>query len=397
MQTALFDDINPPKNNSLNIRGGTKKQLSKNQLEFNKLTQKIEKLNKEIERKKLQFDAALKIYATALYPAQLKALEARNKLITTLWEIYRSKKLSKPNQRQLKQVLIFHLEESFAQLTTEPSKELQDIFSALNGISYQQAKKEEAEMLAEQMKAMFANFKMDTEGLDLNDEAAMAAKLEEFQQQIEMEEAAQEEKRNKRQAKKKKSAKQEQYEKLQQAVQDAKQKNIGSIYRQLAKIFHPDLEQDAEKKVAKEILIKELTNAYESKNLHALLSLELKWIYKESSHLETLADDKLSVYLQLLKEQVSNLEYEKKGIFQQPQYSILTQQFGPDIQTKPIEIVQQQVNIETAIVRSFEEDIIDFKSDKGLRYVNMMIQQWKEERENEAFDDEDEMLRMFFG
>ena len=143
--------------------------------------------------------------------------------------------------------------------------------------------------------------------------------------------------------------------------------------------------------------MKELTSAYESKNLHALLSLELKWIYKESSHLETLADDKLSVYLQLLKEQVSNLEYEKKGIFQQPQYSILTQQFGPDIQTKPIEIVQQQVNIETATVRSFEEDIIDFKSDKGLRYVNMMIQQWKEERENEAFDDEDEMLRMFFG
>lgn len=315
MQAALFDDTNPPKNTSLNISGGTKKQLSKNQLAFNKLTQKIEKLNKEIERKKLQFDAAVKMYATALYPAQLKVLEARNKLITTLWEIYRSKKLSKANQRNLKQVLLFHLKESFAQDTTEPSKELKDIFSALNGISYGQAKKEEAEMMADQMKAMFANFKMDTEGLDVTDEAAMAAKLEEFQQQIEMEEAAQEEKRNQRNAKKKKSKKQEEYEKLQQAIQDAKQKNIGSIYRQLAKIFHPDMEQDAEKKVAKEILMKELTAAYEAKNLHTLLSLELKWIYKESSHLDTLADDKLSVYLQLLKEQVNNLENENRGFF----------------------------------------------------------------------------------
>lgn len=397
MQAALFDDTNPPKNTSLNISGGTKKQLSKNQLAFNKLTQKIEKLNKEIERKKLQFDAAVKMYATALYPAQLKVLEARNKLITTLWEIYRSKKLSKANQRNLKQVLLFHLKESFAQDTTEPSKELKDIFSALNGISYGQAKKEEAEMMADQMKAMFANFKMDTEGLDVTDEAAMAAKLEEFQQQIEMEEAAQEEKRNQRNAKKKKSKKQEEYEKLQQAIQDAKQKNIGSIYRQLAKIFHPDMEQDAEKKVAKEILMKELTAAYEAKNLHTLLSLELKWIYKESSHLDTLADDKLSVYLQLLKEQVNNLEYEKQSIFQQPQYSVLAQQFGPAIQSRPLVIVQQQVEQETAIASSFEEDIVDFKSDKGLRYVDRMLKQWKAEMENDAFDDEEEMFRMVFG
>jgi len=397
MQAALFDDTNPPKNTSLNIRGGTKKQLSKNQLAFNKLTQKIEKLNKEIERKKLQFDAAVKMYATALYPAQLKVLEARNKLITTLWEIYRSKKLSKANQRNLKQVLLFHLKESFAQDTTEPSKELKDIFSALNGISYGKAKKEEAEMMADQMKAMFANFKMDTEGLDVTDEAAMAAKLEEFQQQIEMEEAAQEEKRNQRNAKKKKSKKQEEYEKLQQAIQDAKQKNIGSIYRQLAKIFHPDMEQDAEKKVAKEILMKELTAAYEAKNLHTLLSLELKWIYKESSHLDTLADDKLSVYLQLLKEQVNNLEYEKQSIFQQPQYSVLAQQFGPAIQSRPLVIVQQQVEQETAIASSFEEDIVDFKSDKGLRYVDRMLKQWKAEMENDAFDDEEEMFRMVFG
>ena len=392
MQTTLFDDINPSKNTGLNIRGGAKKQLSKNQLAFNKLTQKIEQLNKEIERKKLQFDAALKMYATELYPAQLKLLEARNKLITTLWGIYLSKKLSKPNQRQLKQVLLFHLGESFQQHTTEPSKELQDIFSALNGISYNDAKKAEAEMMADQVKAHFARMKIDIDGLDLEDEAAMAAKLAELGQQIEMEEARQEEKRNQRKAKKKKSNKQEEYEKLQQAVQDAKQKNIGSIYRQLAKIFHPDLEQNAEKKVAKEILMKELTAAYESKNLHALLSLELKWIYKESSHLETLADDKLSVYLQLLKEQVTNLEYEKQGIFQQPQYAVLAREFGAAIQAAPLRIVQQQVQTETEFAMGFEGDIADFTGDKALRHVDRMIKQWKADRENDAFDEEEEML-----
>jgi hypothetical protein len=396
MQTTLFDDINPPKNTSLNIKGGTKKQLSKNQLEFNKLTQKIEKLNKEIERKKLQFDAALNMYATALYPAQLKVFEARNKLIITLWGIYRSKKLSKPNQRQLKQVMVFHLQESFAQHVIEPSKELQDIFSALSGVSYEQAKRDEAEMIEDQMKAHFARMKVDIDGIDLKDEAAIVAKLAEYKQQIEIEEAAREEKRMKRKVKKTKSNKQEEYEKLQQAVQDAKQKNIGSIYRQLAKIFHPDLEQDAEKKVAKEILMKELTAAYEAKNLHTLLSLELKWIYKESSHLETLADDKLLVYLQLLKEQVSNLAYEKLSIYEQPQYGVLVQQFGPAIQSNPIEVVQQQVNMETATATSFEENIVDFKSDKALRYVDMMIRQWKEEMYNASLDEENEIFSRFF-
>lgn len=396
MQATLFDDINPSKNTGLNIRGGAKKLLSKNQLAFNKLTQKIEQLNKEIERKKLQFDAALKMYAAELYPAQLKALEARNKLIVTLWEIYRSKKLSKANQRQLKQVLLFHLGESLEQHTAEPSQALQDIFSALNGISYNDAKKAEAEMMADQVKAHFARMKIDIDGLDLEDEAAMASKLAELGQQIEMEEAEYEEKKNRRKAKKKKSNKQEEYEKLQQAVQDAKQKNIGSIYRQLAKIFHPDLEQDAEKKVAKEILMKELTAAYESKNLHALLSLELKWIYKESSHLETLADDKLSVYLQLLKEQVNNLEYEKQGIFQQPQYAVLAREFGPDIQLKPLEIVQQQVLLETKVAQSFEEDIADFKSDKALKHVNSMIKEWKAEREADALFNEEELWRILY-
>ena len=396
MQATLFDDINPSKNTGLNIQGGAKKLLSKNQLAFNKLTQKIEKLNKEIERKKLQFDAALKLYATELYPAQLKVLDGRNKLIVTLWEIYQNKKLSKSSQRLLKQVLLYHLGESFEQHTTEPPKELQDIFAALNGISYNEAKKAEAEMIADELKAHFARMKVDIEGLDLNDEAAMAAKFAELGQQIEMEEAEYEEKRNRRKAKKKKSNKQEEYEKLQQAVQDAKQKNIGSIYRQLAKIFHPDLEQDAEKKVAKEILMKELTAAYESKNLHALLSLELKWIYKESSHLETLADDKLSVYLQLLKEQVNNLEYEKQGIFQQPQYAVLAREFGPDIQLKPLEIVQQQVLLETKVAQSFEEDIADFKSDKALKHVNSMIKEWKAEREADALFNEEELWRILY-
>lgn len=399
MQATLFDDIHPPKNTSLSISAGAKKMLSKNQLAFNKLTQKIEKLLKEIDRKKYQFDEALKLYASQLYPAQLKVLEARNKLITTLWEIYCSKKLSKANQRHLKQLLLFHLEESFAQHTTVPSKELLDIFYAFNGISYEQAQQEEANRMAEQMKAMFTNFKMDTEGLDVQDEAAMAAKLKEFQQQIEKEETAQEEKRNQREAKKKKSPKQEAYEKLQQAAQDAKQKNIGSIYRQLAKIFHPDLEQDAEKKVAKEILMKELTCAYESKNLHALLSLELKWIYKESSHLETLADDKLSVYLQLLKEQAYNLGFEKREIYQQPQYTVLAQQFGLAIQTEPLQVVQQQVISETVTARSIEEAIVSLKSDKALKHVNSMIKQWKEDMEYAPYDvaEEEEILRMFFG
>ena len=246
---------------------------------------------------------------------------------------------------------------------------------------------DEKENETARMKDMFANLDIDMAGIDIDDEAAMAAKLAEAEQKMAGMEERNDERDRLRQAKKKKTAKQAESEKMQKAVEEMKQKNISTIYKQLAKLFHPDLEQDAERKIEKEILMKELVAAYEAKNLHTLLTLELKWIHKETDHLESLTEEKLTIYLQILREQASGLEYQKISIFQQPQYATLVNLFGFSAQRYPVEIVRQAVINATEIVQNFESDIKDFESSMALRHVKEMLKQWKH-REKEFDEDE---------
>jgi hypothetical protein len=395
MQQQLFKNGDLAKPQSLIITKAGKQKLSKNQEAFNKLTQKIEKLQKEITKKQLQFDLALKIYGAELYPAQLKILENRKRIIIILWDVYKTNKLSKTDQRHLKNIIQYHLQEYFTASDIEPDEVLQNIFSQVEGISYDKMMEDEKEKEIALLQQVLAKMNVDIKGVDVNDEAAMAQKIAEAKKNMADMQARNEERMQQRQQKKKKTAKQVEYEKMQQAVNEMKQKNISTIYKQLAKLFHPDLEQDAERKVEKEILMKELTAAYEVKNLHALLMLELKWIHKENDHLETLTEEKLSIYLEILKEQASNLEQEKISIFQQPQYYALVNQFGYTVQRYPVEIVKKHINKATAVAKEFEMDIAGFESDTALRHIKEMIKQWKQ---NEKQTDEDEeIMRMLFG
>ena len=58
--------------------------------------------------------------------------------------------------------------------------------------------------------------------------------------------------------------------------------------------------------------------------------------------------------------------------------------------------MQQQVDAESVIAQSFEEDIADFKSDKALKHVNSMIKEWKAEREADALFNEEELWRILY-
>ncbi len=394
-QQQSFPSENQNTARGLTISKAGKQQLTKNQQAFNKLTQRIEKLQKDIEKKQLQFDMALKVYGNELYPAQQKLLESRRKLIIVLWEVYKSYKLSKTEQRHLKNVLQFHMQELIEDTTAEPDEVIQQIFSELEGISYDKMVQEDKELRDAEMKEALKKMKVNMDGVDMEDEAAMAGKFAEAQQKILEKEAEHKEREEKRQAKKKKTSKQEESEKMRKAVDEMKQKNISTIYKQLAKLFHPDLEQDEERKVEKGILMKELIAAYEAKNLHALLTLELKWIHKETDHLESLTEEKLKIYLEILREQASNLEYQKIMVAQQPSYAMLFSVFGFSVQQYPVEIVKTEVKKTIGIVQEFESDINNFESDRALRHVKEMLKQWK--KDEQQYNQDEELIKLFFG
>jgi hypothetical protein len=400
MQQQLFSDTKNTSNSAnLVILKVGKKTLTKNQLEFNKLTQKIEKLQKEIEKKKLQFDAALKMYGNDIHPTQTEIAKERRLLIILLWDVYKSKSFSKTDLRHLKEIVrhnlqIFIDEQESMGLDDTMSK----IFKELEGVSYDDMMNEEKEEARKEMERMFkqAKFDVDLSDIDIADSEAMAKLMAEAHEKM-AEKAEQDfEKKQKRDAKKKKTGKQVEYEKLEAAAEELKSKNISTIYKQLAKLFHPDLEQDEERKAEKVILMQELTAAYEAKNLHALLSLELKWIHNENDHLESLTDEKLAIYLQILKEQAKELDYEKNTVFQQPQYSALVQKFGMTISRNPLQTTLAYFNELKEYVTGLKKDLKDFQSANALKYIKEIIKDWKNKDDEYGYD-EDEIFRLLFG
>jgi hypothetical protein len=388
MQKKLVKNDNAPNNNNLIIKQFGKQKLSKSQDLFNKLTKKIETLQAEINKKKKQLDTALSLYATKLYPILQQLLKQREVLIITLWNLYKANKLSKVDQRSLKKMVQYHLDIYLQEIDMECSETIQKIFEEVDGINYQQVIEDEKEKMQAEMRAAFAKENIHITDDDFADENKMAEKIALAKEKMKIKEAANQYKYQQRQ---KKSTRQINYEKQQQAIEDLKKKNIGTIYKQLAKLFHPDLELDEFKKAEKEILMKQLTVAYEAKDLHALLMLELKWIHNQQNHIADITDDKMSIYLEILKEQVQDLSHEKNSILHHPQYNILAEQYGYNIQQYPIEIINKDILNQQQISKIIEQDLEQLSSETAFKHAKTVIKNWvkkeKEEWEEAAMFD----------
>jgi hypothetical protein len=222
---------------------------------------------------------------------------------------------------------------------------------------------------------------VDLSQIDMNDEKALEGKIIEVQQKqkFKKEQAEKDAAYNQQQAKEK-SSKQVKVNSEKKSIDALKQKNISSIYKQLAKLFHPDLELDEEKKTQKVLLMQELTAAYESKDLYALLNLELKWLQTDGDYLDKLEDDKLAAYLQLLKEQFNELNTQKNNIPFQSQYATLINEFGWEVSLAPVETIMQHVNEAKKQIHAFKENIDLLKSEMALRYMKQLIKEWKSQQ-----------------
>src|ERR1700712_4044417 len=151
---------------NLVISKNSKQALSQNQLAFNKLTARIEKLHKEIKKRQLQFDKAINIYSTAIHPLRTEMAVQNRKTIDILWPIYKSKRLSNADQKHFKDILKYHLSEILTLETNEPDEALKDIFRELEGISYEKAKRQEEEEMKDEMQSMFDKMNID---IDINE------------------------------------------------------------------------------------------------------------------------------------------------------------------------------------------------------------------------------------
>ncbi|MDB5267584.1 MAG: hypothetical protein JWP58_624 [Hymenobacter sp.] len=98
---------------------------------------------------------------------------------------------------------------------------------------------------------------------------------------------------------------QRQEEAAAQADQKQLETNAKTIYRQLARTHHPDLERDPQKQADKTAQMQRITEAYEADDLYTLLQL-----LAESGPADAAADDVLTRYTRALLQQQTQLKQE---------------------------------------------------------------------------------------
>ncbi len=377
---------NSPESKSLLISASNKKLLNKNQIAFNKLTDQIEKAKKNIENKRQKLDYALKLFANELSPLKVELVADRREMLLILWDLYKSERLSKTDQRSIKSITREHLQSLFSELNGPPDASLRAIFEELEKMKYDEIEALQKETFRNELLSILKSMKVDISQIDIHDEKVIESKIiEERQKQKFKNNASYEETIFNQKKAKTKSAKQQKVELVKKNKDEIKHKSISSIYKQLAKQFHPDLEQDEEKKAQKVSLMQELTAAYMNKDLYTLLNLELKWLQADSDYLDKLDDDKLESYLLLLKEQFSDLNSQKNNLIFQPHYSILVNEFGWQVNSAPVDTVIWHISDAKMQMASFKQNIELLKSDRALRYVKQLIKEWKSQLPTEYY------------
>ncbi len=361
--------------NSLIITKQEKQVLSKQQQTFNRLVKKIEKLRQELEQTNDILCKKLDFYAKYIYPSEQQLTSLQKEVVRVLYSYFNNRKLFSNKQKEaLREVIITQLSNILKFDGGEPDNELKEIFKAVEGISYEEAAEEDFDTMKNEMAEMFEEhgFDMDLDDMHRNmTQEEIIKKMLEMQDQIKQQAEAKQHK----QSSYKKTKKQFEKEERERLLEEARTKNISSIYRQLAKAFHPDLEQDEELKLEKEHLMKQLTAAYEKNDLHTLLRLEISWIQKEENNPDKLSDEKLKIYNEALKEQVQELEDEIHMLFEHPRYQPLQKFSMFPHQLKSINLDKEKLQTE-AIIRDITKSIGRLKGNEkeALAEVKQIIE-----------------------
>ncbi|CAN5351376.1 hypothetical protein BH20BAC1_BH20BAC1_22730 [soil metagenome] len=389
MQTSLFEEAQIDSaqkiqtKNSLIISSPKKQLLTKEQQSFNRLIKRIENLARELEKTSADLDQKLDFYARHIHPVEQELTNCRKEVVKQAFLFYDNKKLlSKPEKKILKNFFTLQLNEILC-FEEKIDEELEKIFEKINGISSGEVADLEFEIIKGEMEEMFESFGFDMDLEDFKKDMTteeMMGKINSMEEELQR----QEEIRNSKKSARKKTAKQLQKEEKQKELEEARSKNISSIYKQLAKALHPDLEQEEDLKQEKEALMKRLTIAYNSRDLHSMLNLEMEWIHKEEQDIAKLSSDKLAVYNQVLKEQVLDLEQQKFALMQHPRYNPLRRYSGFSLKSIHVNLPLEKRKLEDT-VRSIKESIDILKGKHALKEIKTIIAIFKDKLREDNF------------
>lgn len=327
-QYNLFGEaVESTVNDLIIIKSKNKKNesLSKEQIRFNKLVKKIEKLNKDIERKELVLEQSLTKHNTTIKPVKIEIAQSLTALAKKIHHFLQKFKYTNTQDRELSGLIINFLSTAFE--TIEPDDELRKLHDQYSfDKSYDEIMEEDmASQIEDLMEILEFQFDIELDRDSIPDmktatQEEIAAFVGSLQQKIEAEQSSKAHDFNE-QDEKRKTTKAQQKEAIKEKAAEAlKKKSLRSLYLSLAKALHPDTGGTEMEVLKKQELMKQVTKAYDNKDLSSLLKLEIDWLRGEASHTGNIADKQLKIYNQVLMEQVNELEQKQFSMAANPRY-----------------------------------------------------------------------------
>ncbi|MFD1142385.1 hypothetical protein ACFQ4C_14765 [Larkinella insperata] len=261
------------------IRIGSAKNeanLSKSQREFNRLTQQIETLEKELAEYRAASDRIEQRIQTELLPLQREYHQQQASLVHLFDRAYESGEF-KANERKKLADLIRHL--AFDLIAEYGFNELKPLYDKYDPDGFDTAARS-----AEEPKSV------------RQPPEEPPAPLEEEPWQAEQQPPP-----------RPKSQKKLDREARKQLEERNTTKAVRTVYMDLVKAFHPDREPDETEKLRKTEIMQRITEAYEKSDLMALLRLQLEFNRIDQDHLETLAEQQVKYYNKILNQQTQEL------------------------------------------------------------------------------------------
>jgi hypothetical protein len=378
----------------LSIKQTGQTPLGPAQIEFNKRLKSLEKARTAHQNKRKRLDKYLATSRDVLMPLVDDFHRAEYALLTTAFEHARKLKLSRRRRALLDDFFLYKAEDLMGDPSGLSEEEIEAVGRIIDTIAPPPANPEAAEKQIreefEELRGMLeavakqAGADLDLSGLDPNGDPEEFER--EFEKRLEQADpglrdaALGQSPASKTTRKRKPTKAARDRERRKQEVEEAKKRNFKTLYKQLAKVLHPDLETDPELKAQKHAWMQRLTTAQAAGDLREMLAIEMEWLGEESGDLEHASEEKLKVFAMVLKEQASELRERTRSLVFEPEYGPLQRFIGPFSERFAPKEIQAELHQEIEHVETMLEIL-----KRGGTAARTMILEWIDPPESASF------------
>ncbi len=363
--------------------------LSKEQKRFNNYVRRIQQLRDDIERMKEQDLQLRRVGDERIMPAEKKSMAAIRELIFALDG---NKYISALTAKQLDKFHGIMVEEISHLLQTHFYAEDEELKALYEKYSPEEQTWDEAQSSDEDdmkdMASQFFNnmFGTDFDAEDLEDPAKMKEKMDARQAAFQAEEEARAERRSQR----KKTDRQLASESKRKAAEEAVNKTAKQIYRDLIRHFHPDQEQDEQKRLEKTEIMKQITVAYDNDDHLKLLELQMTLLAERDNVFANFDESQLKYLNDVLKKQVQELEMELEMCSPEMSGNLYAMLYHP-VPFFMQQQIEQHIKQQKKNVQMVQNTLEFIQTAKGLKQY---VKEYELEEEEDFGDIPPEVLAM---